>query len=168
MDNMNFRSKGEQELYRILEWRLKFLPNLKVQYEYKLNKLGCPRNLSIDFMILNQWDQPLLAIECQGEQHYEDKRVIERDNFKAEWLHDNCIAYLPIPWRDNKLRFEIAMQNHWNRPLLAEEEDFRFLLEDLDELAKEKITYPLEERKEFRKQQAEELAKSIKEYYNLK
>ena len=167
---MQFKSKGEEILHKSISYQLRRLPNLKVIREYKLNQLGCPRNLSIDFMIVNKWNQPLLAIECQGLQHFKDADVIRRDEFKQAWLHDNFIKYLPIPWYNNTLWFNEAFPSesyYYYKPELAEEELFRFLLEDYNELAKEKITLTLEERRKNREEWAEKIAEAYKEYYGL-
>ena len=56
---MQFKSKGEKLLYEAIISQLKKLPNLKVIREYKLNKIGCPRNLSIDFMIVKVLGTPV-------------------------------------------------------------------------------------------------------------
>lgn len=167
---MQFKSKGEKLLYEAIISQLKKLPNLKVIREYKLNKIGCPRNLSIDFMIVNQWEQPLLAIECQGLQHYKNTDVIDRDEFKQEWLFNNFIKYLPIPWYNDTLWFNEAFPDesyYHYKPELAEEELFASLLERYNEIAKEKITLTLEERKKNREAWAEKIAEAFKEFYGL-
>lgn len=150
-------SKGEEIMAEILAKRN--FKNIIVIPQYDLRQLGCTRRFSVDFMLCNKWSQPLCAIEVNGKQHYNDTKVMERDRAKAEFLHNNCIGLVSIPW-DNYygLDFNYAFGRNSYSWQIAEEEEWSYLLHDLDEIAAEKIEISLDERKKNREE-------AIKEYY---
>ena len=103
-------------------------------------------------------------------QHYKNTDIIDRDEFKQEWLFNNFIEYLPIPWYNDTLWFDEAFPDesyYRYKPELAEEELFTSLLERYNEMAKEKITLTLEERKKNREAWVEKIIEVYKEFYGL-
>ena len=90
---MKYKSKGEEMMY---EWYIQTHltnPAIHIEKEYDFYKLGCPRHLKSDFLIFYN-EIPVSDIEVHGEQHFTDPKVIERDNYKQEWLNDNHIDYI--------------------------------------------------------------------------
>lgn len=102
---MNFKSKGEEKFYNLLIHSLPSKEDLKIIYEYPLSILNCPRKLRVDFMIVNKWNQPLCAFEIDGEQHFDNEAVQERDEYKNHFLSQQLIEYYRIPWINGHFKF---------------------------------------------------------------
>ena len=154
---MNFKSKGEEKFYNLLIQYLPSKEDLKIIYEYPLSKIGCLRNLRVDFMITNKWEQPLCAFEIDGEQHYNDEQVKERDEYKNNFFYQNLIECYHIPWINGHFRFQdndefysMATYSMKYEEWYYEEEVIPNILYDLWYKSKELLP-PLEERLKQRK-----------------
>lgn len=83
-------SKGEEHMLQLLmEHNIKF----KKEYIQIIEN----RRLLFDFVLFNEDNKIVLAIEFDGEQHYDSKNgwfskdLIERDKLKNKWCQDNNI-----------------------------------------------------------------------------
>ena len=123
---MKYKSKGEEMMY---EWYIqKHLTNpaIHIEKEYDFYKLGCPRHLKSDFLIFYNGIS-LSDIEVHGEQHFTDPKVIERDNYKQEWLNNNHIDYIYAKYKTGCfLNFSDWYYEQWHRGGFGDE------LEDAD------------------------------------
>lgn len=170
---MNFKSKGEEKFYNLLIHYLPSEEDLKIIYEFPLSKIGSLRNLRTDFMITNKWGQPLCAFEIDGEQHYNDEQVKERDKYKDNFLHQNLIEYYHIPWINNHFKFEWNIEL-FNRATINmkyeewyyEEEIIPNILYDLWYKSKEQLA-SLEERKKQDELEHKILAAYFRELFNI-
>lgn len=154
-----FRSKGEKDMY--LNYILRYFtsPDIIIHQEAQLNKYGCPRALRADFLICNKWNIPLAIIEVNGTQHYTDIKVIERDEYKSNWCHENCIGYLYGDWNGYSLNFE-RWDGFTGRLDWQAAENFEECLKEINKLGG--INKSIEERKNDRKIAYEKYAKYIK------
>lgn len=87
--------------------------NIIYEYQYKI-----PENIrmSFDFMLKDENNKPIIAIEYNGEQHYKPKfnesieefnKQVERDKFKVNYCKENDIAFLVIPFKERNNYLEI-------------------------------------------------------------
>lgn len=54
-------------------------------------------NYHIDFLIRDKAGYPILGIEINGKEHYNDSIVIEHDNIKRDLFYKNAIPLISIP-----------------------------------------------------------------------
>jgi Protein of unknown function (DUF2726) len=113
-------SKGAQALKELLESH-----NIKFKQEWRNEQVKNILTLPIDFMILDEDENPLLAIEWHGRQHYEPvelwggiPKLVEqqkRDAAKAE-----CLAKLSIPLLvvDGRAFAKNMTSVKWKKPVL--------------------------------------------------
>ena len=160
VESHKFRSKGEKEMY--LNYILRYFtsPDIIIHQEAQLNKYGCPRALRADFLICNKWDIPLAVIEVNGTQHYTDTKVMERDEYKSEWCHKNCIGYLYGDWNGYSLNFE-RWEGFTGKLDWQATEEFEECLRAINELGG--INKTINERKQDREIAYREYAKYIRE-----
>ena len=171
---MKFKSKGEEKFYDLLTHYLPSKEDLKIIYEYPLSKLGCPRNLRIDFMIVNKWEQPMCAFEIDGEYHFNDENVKERDQYKNDFLDENLIQYYRIPWINNHFKFQdnlklynMATYTMKYEEWYYEEEIIPCILHNIWYDSKIKLK-PIEERKKEEIRQRKALIRNLlKNYCNI-
>lgn len=170
---MNFKSKGEEKFYNLLIHYLPSTEDLKIIYEYPLSRLKCIRKLQVDFMITNKWNQPLCAFEIDGEQHFDNKIVQERDEYKNNFLSQQLIECYHIPWINNHFKFEWNIELY-NRAVFTkqheewyyEEEIIPNILYDLWYKSKEPLP-SLEERKKQDELERKILAAYFREQFNI-
>ncbi len=170
---MNFKSKGEEKFYNLLIHYLPSNEDLKIIYEFPLAKIGCLRNLRTDFMITNKWGQPLCAFEIDGEQHYNDEQIQERDEYKNHFLDQNLIKYYHIPWINGHFRFQdnielinMATINMEYEEWYYEEEIIPNILYDLWDESKDPLP-SLEERKKQEELKRKMFTAYFRERFNV-
>lgn len=60
------------------------------------------RNRHVDFLITNNWGQPILAIEINGTHHVNSEYIKQRDTLVEKFLYENEIPTLFIPITEMK------------------------------------------------------------------
>ena len=164
VDEKKFKSKGEAQMYQQYIKRWLTSKDLIIHQEMPLNRYGMPRALRADFLICNKWDTPLAVIEVNGDQHYTDSIIMERDKYKKDWCHENCILYLYGDWNGKILDFY-----RWNGVINADDwecmEAFEEALKVINRLGDTNET--IEERKHTREIEKEKYVQYMKDLMNL-
>lgn len=114
---MKYKSKGEEMMYEWYIAKILTNPAIRIEKEYDFHNLGCPRHLKSDFFIFYN-NVPLGDIEVNGEQHLTNPIIIERDNYKKEWLNNNCIDYIYAIYKFNHyLNFTDWYYEQWHNKM---------------------------------------------------
>ncbi|MBP2311240.1 DUF2726 domain-containing protein [Azospirillum soli] len=121
----NLMNKAEYRVFRVIEDLIK-TSNRGVRL-FAQTSLGevigsddqkafeCVNSKRVDFLIIDPYGQPLVAIEYQGSGHYRGNAVT-RDAVKKEALRRASVAYLEIPDGDDdeSIRRKVRDALRWN------------------------------------------------------
>lgn len=119
-------SRGEQYISQLLRRN-----NIKNKEQFKFDNCRRDRPLPFDFVLFDEKDNPYIAIEYHGIQHYQpvdffggEKQLIrqqENDRIKKKFCNVNNILYIEIPYFMTREQIDKLILNYANHePSLLE------------------------------------------------